>query len=373
MLDVDDEALAAGLVPVVDAVEGPDLPGGNAVLGEAREQGVEGEVGERGVDGVDDGLAVLHALAVRGEPRCGRVDPEAQRELLPQPLAAAGELDHPVGAGEQAVGADRRVVVASGLRHLAGHGVPGALEGVDPDDRGEQRGAHLTADAGAVALVERGDDTVGAVHPGEEVADGDPDALRVVGVGAGERHQAALALGDLVVPGAAALGTVVAEPADPQDDEARVELVQALDGEAEPVEDAGTEVLEEDVGPGHQPRQDVASGVALEVELDGLLVPVAGQEVRGHRLVVGPDEGRAPAARLVTRTRALDLDDAGTHVAEHHPAVRPGQGTGQVDDDDVVEGSAHDGLLVRRCPANLATTAPGPVRQAGPSSGTPAL
>ena len=50
---------------------------------------------------------------------------------------------------------------------------------------------------------------------------GTPDPLRVLGVGAGERHQAALALGDLVVAGAPALGAVVAEPADREQRPAR--------------------------------------------------------------------------------------------------------------------------------------------------------
>ena len=96
------------------------------------------------------------------------------------------------------------------------------------------------------------DDAVGAVHAGEQVADRHPDPLRVVGVGAGQRHEAALALGDLVVAGAPALGPVVAEPADREHDQAGVELVQPLDAEAQPVEHAGAEVLEQHVGVGDQ-------------------------------------------------------------------------------------------------------------------------
>ena len=58
--------------------------------------------------------AVADALAVGGEAGGERVEAETLGELDPQALAAAGELDHAVGAGEQAVGADRRVVVATG-------------------------------------------------------------------------------------------------------------------------------------------------------------------------------------------------------------------------------------------------------------------
>jgi hypothetical protein len=188
------------------------------------------------------------------------------------------------------------VVVALAVAHLVGDRVAGALERVHAHDRGEQGGAHDSTDPGGRALVQRGDDAVRAVHPCEEVADGHADAHRRLRVRSGERHQSALALGDLVVPGAAALGAVVAEPADGQHDEAGVELVQAFDGEAEPVEHAGPEVLDEDVPVAHQPREHVAPVVGLEVEGDRLLVAVARQEVGGHRVVLRTDERWSPAA-----------------------------------------------------------------------------
>ena len=46
------------------------------------------------------------------------------------------------------------------------------LERVDADDRGEQRGPHDPAAPGPVPFVQRRDDAVRAVHPGEQVADG---------------------------------------------------------------------------------------------------------------------------------------------------------------------------------------------------------
>ena len=111
-------------------------------------------------------------------------------------------------------GAMRRVVVALRAADLAGHRPARALEGVHPDDRRQQGGAHDLPAPGGRPLVQRGDDAVRAVHPGEQVADRYADPLRVVGTGAGERHQAGLALGDLVVAGAPALGAVVAEAGD---------------------------------------------------------------------------------------------------------------------------------------------------------------
>ena len=84
----------------------------------------------------------------------------------------------------------------------------------------------------------------------------------------------------------------------------------------------------------------------------------------------GPTKRRPPAAGLVTADGALDLDDPGPHVGEHHAAVRSREGSGQVDHDDVVEGSTHGALLasvggaVCRQPSHAASV---PVRQAGPS------
>ena len=170
---------------------------------------------------------------------------------------------------------------------------------------------------------------------------GHADPVGCVGVGAGQRHQPGLALRDLVVARAAALGAVVAEPADRQDDQARVELVQPLDREPEPVQHAGAEVLQQDVGVGDHAGQDAAAVVALEVQRDGLLVAVAGQEVRRDRVVLRADERRPPAAGVVAGAGGLDLDDAGAEVAQHHPGVRPGEGAGQVDDGDAVQGAAH--------------------------------
>ena len=129
--------------------------------------------------------------------------------------------------------------------------------------------------------------------------------MRVVGVRTGQRHQAGLALGDLVVAGAAALGTVVPEAGDRQDDEPRVELVQPLDREAEPVEHAGAEVLHEHVGAADEAVEHLAPGRRLEVEADRLLVAVG---ATGSTSTRGSPSGRrrtaAPSRGCRRRGRA---------------------------------------------------------------------
>ena len=105
--------------------------------------------------------------------------------------------------------------------------------------------------------------------------------------------------------------------------------MQAIDAEAEPVEDRGSKVLQDDVGVPHQPLERGPAVVGLEVEGDGLLVPVARQVVRRNGRVRRPHERRSPATRVVAAGGGLDLDDTSAEVAEHHPGVRPGERAGE--------------------------------------------
>ena len=119
--------------------------------------------------------------------------------------------------------------------------------------------------------------------------------------------------------------------------------MQSLGGEAQSIEDARPEVLDEDVGPLHESGEDVASVVGFEVEDDRLLVAVRREVVGRDRVVLGPDEGRSPTPGVVTGV-GLDLDDASTHVPQHHSRLRPGESPGEVDDEDVGEGTGCGGL-----------------------------
>ena len=142
------------------------------------------------------------------------------------------------------------------------------------DDGGEQAGPNDAPGARTFALEQRREHAVRAVHPGEQVGDQHPDPSWLARL-AGDAHQPGLALRDLVVAGTGALWTVVPEAGDREDHQAGVELVQAIDAEAEPVEDRGSKVLQDDVGVPHQPLERGPAVVGLEVEGDGLLVPVA--------------------------------------------------------------------------------------------------
>ena len=121
--------------------------------------------------------------------------------------------------------------------------------------------------AGAVALAQGGQDPErGHLRAAAEVGD--------LGRG-GERRAAALAreaeqpvAGEVVdvVPGAVAVGAVLPVAGDRAVDEAGVLRAQPLVADAEPVEHAGAERLEQDVVVADEPQQHLAAFLHLQVE-----------------------------------------------------------------------------------------------------------
>src|SRR3954451_14684731 len=223
--------------------------------------------------------------------------------------------------------------------------------------------------AGRTAIERRGEPAVGPVHPGQQVTDRGADPLRVLRPRAGHRHQAALALGDLVVTGTTALRPVVPEPADRQGHQPRVELGEHVGAKAEPGQGAGAEVLEQDVGPAQQLGEQRFVAVVLEVEGDRLLVAVGRQEVGGLPIPgIRLHERRPPPAGVAPGAGALPLDHPGAEVAEHHRGVRPGEGAGQVDDEDAVERSGHAEGSFQRTKVPNCLSAPAPPTSRGAAS-----
>jgi hypothetical protein len=173
-----------------------------------------------------------------------------------------------------------------------------------------------------LALQEGGQHTGYAIDPGQQIADGNSHLGRLAWL-AGDAHEACLSLGDLVVARPSGLGTIVTEPGDGEDYQAWVELQEACQRETEPVQDSGPEVLEEDIGMPDQPLEQAAAFVALEIDDDRFLVPVAGQEIRRLPSIVRTDERRPPTSGVIARAGGFDLDHPCTQVAQHHACMRP--------------------------------------------------
>ena len=54
-------------------------------------------------------------------------------------------------------------------------------------------------------------------------------------------------------------------------------------------------------------------------------------------------EGRSPAARVISDLWALDFDDFGTQIAERLTSPGACQDTTEIEDADALEGGWHDG------------------------------
>ena len=79
--------------------------------------------------------------------------------------------------------------------------------------------------------------------------------------------------------------------------------------------------------------------------IDSLFLLVDRKYVDSRSPLLRLDERRPPAAGVVAAAGALHLDHPGAEVAEHHRRVRPGEGPGEVDDEDAVQWSGHDSGL----------------------------
>ena len=231
------------------------------------------------------------------------------------------------------------MVVALRLADLARDGPLRPLEGVHADDAASND-ARTTRPRPVRSLSCRAATTPNAPYmPASRSAMGTPTRW-TSSVRTGQRHQPRFALRDLVVARASAFGSVVTETADGQDDQSRIDLRQPLVGNPKPVKDAGAEVLHEHVGAPDEGFEGGLSVLRLEVEGDGLLVPIRGQEV--GRFTLGVDrlhEGRPPSAGVVAAVGVLHLDHVGAEVAQHHRGVGARECAGQIDDHHALQGT----------------------------------
>ena len=106
--------------------------------------------------------------------------------------------------------------------------------------------------------------------------------------------------------------------------------------EAEALEHARTELLEQYIGAGNQPEERGAPALLLEIEAGAPLVAVEREEhrrgsagERRHRAFAG--ERRHPA-QVVPALGVLDLVDARAEVREHQRCERPRKQPAQIED-----------------------------------------
>jgi hypothetical protein len=205
------------------------------------------------------------------------------------------------------------------------------------DHRVLHRHLDLLPLAGGVTLHERGEDADHAVHAGAGVADRGPE-IRGRAIGrSGDAHGAAHRLGDRLVALVVAVGTVRAEALDAGEDQARVDLAQHGVAEAQPLDDARAEILQEHVRRLQQGAEDLLAPRLLQIQREAALVAVEGEEEE----TVGVGSISQDVPRRVAFVRLLDLDHVRAQPGQHLPAGRPRLIVREIDHPDACQRLTH--------------------------------
>ena len=110
-------------------------------------------------------------------------------------------------------------------------------------------------------------------------------------------------------------------------DEPRIDFFQRLVTEPEALHDAGTELLDDDVGAFDERRQLLHCAGRLEIDRDAALSPVQKREIDA----VGAEPGRV-RAHLIAAAGALDLDHFRAGLGEDQRCKRAGKQRAEVED-----------------------------------------
>ncbi|CAB4991748.1 unannotated protein [freshwater metagenome] len=174
--------------------------------------------------------------------------------------------------------------------------------------------------AGALAPYDRGQHPLGQHRARCGVAERDAHAPWPRTRRAGDRHDAAHALGNLVDARSIGIGAVLAEARQARVDQPGIAGSQHLGADAQPVFHRRAHVLDEDVGGIGEAEERRKSVGVLQVDRDGTLVAV-------QVVAVAPCEVAASWHR--------DLDDLRAEVGELTHAGRAAAGRGEIDDPEV--------------------------------------
>ena len=292
--------------------QGQDRAAGHAGGAEPRFPFARARLGQLRLQHLPQCHAVGQALRPVGEARVG-TEGDARRlaqrvELL---FLVADDVDLPLAAAERAGGRGSRGLVANGLRRDArvvevadrpgGHGAQRRIQHGDVD---------ALALSGHAAAIQRGRHGKGGDDGGHAVADHIAGAGRRGLGGAGHAHQPGEALDDLVVARPLAQRTFLAEAGYGAVDDARVHCLQFLEAEAKSLHGAGAEILEDDVGLGHQAQEQRLAARVLQVQRQAALAGVHRQEAGAHEFLAQLQVG-AQLARQVAAAGHFHLDHLG--------------------------------------------------------------
>ena len=297
--------------------------------------------GARGEDRLDLALGVAP----------GRVEvvldqvlaPDAAAERLPELRLERAERHVAVGArvGPVTDQPARQLEPAAGRRHVLGEHPRGHHR--QPRQRAVgHRDVDELALAGHLALAQGDQDPDrGHQRATAEVGDLARRLHRRSALLAGQAEQPDQAEVVHVVARAVAVRPVLPVAGDRAVDEPRVLLAQPLVADPQPLHHAGAEALQQHVGLAHEPQQDLAPRVGLQIDADRALVAVERQEQRAARALLRPLVARRRPAHVVAEPRVLDLQHVGAEVGQQPRAEAARQQPREVEHADALERAAH--------------------------------
>ena len=219
------------------------------------------------------------------------------------------------------------MVVAKALRRCSGRLVDGDRHPKRRKQRVQQRDVDVLTTTRPLPFGEREENALKCEEACEVIGDGDADFRGLAVWKPGDRHETRLGLNHGVISGSVGVRPGRAIARNRAVDQPGMERVHLFVPEPESIETAGPEVLDQHVG-GHQkaPEHFLALGHP-QVQRDALLVSV-------HRDEVGapPVHEWWKRARIVARSRLLDLDHLGAHVRHEHRAIRSRENAREIDD-----------------------------------------
>ena len=154
---------------------------------------------------------------------------------------------------------------------------------------------------------------------------------------AGQAHQPAHALDDIVITGARSVGAVLAEAGDRGVDQTRMGGAQAFGIQPEFLQATDLEILDQHVGIRRHPPNQRRALFGREIDRDRALAAVGREEIGRDLLVAMFVPRRPPMAGVVARAGLLDLDDVRAEVGEQLRRPGPRQHPAEIEDPDARE------------------------------------
>ena len=247
-----------------------------------------------------------------------------------------------IGGSEALVRHDVRMGITQAPGdHIADQEVGGLVGEAGGGDI-EQRQVNVLAQTRSLPLMERGEDAVAGIQPGENIGQGHPDFLRpAAGLAvafARNAHEAAHGLDQKIVAGKIPVGSRLSKAGDGAVDESRVEFRKRLVVDTELARRTRLEVLQHHVSADGEFAQRGFTAFTLQIQRHGAFAPVCAQVVGGFA-TVGSGPGWSPVARIVTGVGILDLDNVRAEIRQQLACPRPGENPGQVENGYTAEGS----------------------------------